>query len=399
MKISTCANYLVRRFLAMAFFLLGTSLATSCEGKVQGWIRCCDLPTATVAREINVLGHSKYEQTLDKMYGVRPTSQMFASQDVQLLSYTPRNELKGKKEGVVESTVDILCWSHEFGVMQYLMHINASAKFTVINVTLVQPVDKVLGQHYRFVIQPHGEDYTQINICHELQVKIKRRRLASINRIIERITYEKTNEKIDLLTPLMAAQVLQIANQISEPETGETQVQKAQVQKAQDKETQKQENSQSDQRTQPSTQIDLNDESKVDADEKFPFQLVITGAKVVSGEMRIAIYNSETQFKQHKPTKPIAQQGAVFRSKSVKITKSNQASLTVSFDELPDGTYAIAAFHDVNGNKQLDTSGLGLPTERYGFSRNARGMFGPPNYKSATIKVDDNNRQLKFRIK
>lgn len=46
---------------------------------------------------------------------------------------------------------------------------------------------------------------------------------------------------------------------------------------------------------------------------------------------------------------------------------------------LKAGSYAIAAYHDANNNQKLDKSFMGVPTENYGFSNNARGTFGPPS--------------------
>ena len=55
--------------------------------------------------------------------------------------------------------------------------------------------------------------------------------------------------------------------------------------------------------------------------------------------------------------------------------------------ELPIGKYAISAFHDANGNKKLDTNWVGIPTEKYGFSNNARGTFGPPSLQDQLVEV------------
>jgi uncharacterized protein (DUF2141 family) len=50
------------------------------------------------------------------------------------------------------------------------------------------------------------------------------------------------------------------------------------------------------------------------------------------------------------------------------------------------GSYAIAVFHDVNGNGKLDRSFIGLPNEPYGFSNDV-GRRGPPNFDAARIVV------------
>ena len=57
------------------------------------------------------------------------------------------------------------------------------------------------------------------------------------------------------------------------------------------------------------------------------------------------------------------------------------------FAGLPAGRFAIAVFHDGNGNGELDTDILGIPKEGYGFSRNTKGSFGPPRFADAAVEV------------
>lgn len=53
---------------------------------------------------------------------------------------------------------------------------------------------------------------------------------------------------------------------------------------------------------------------------------------------------------------------------------------------LPQGSYAIACFHDENDNDKLDRAFSGFPTEAYGFSNDARGVFGPPDLEDQLIE-------------
>lgn len=68
-------------------------------------------------------------------------------------------------------------------------------------------------------------------------------------------------------------------------------------------------------------------------------------------------------------------EGAVIRQIVHPVSKKKKAVLIIN---LPKGQYAIASFYDENGNKELDRNFAGLPQEKYGFSNNARGTFGPP---------------------
>ncbi|MDP3888374.1 DUF2141 domain-containing protein [Hydrogenophaga sp.] len=68
------------------------------------------------------------------------------------------------------------------------------------------------------------------------------------------------------------------------------------------------------------------------------------------------------------------------------------------FSGLPVGRYAIKSFADENGNAKLDTNILGMPTERYGFSNNARGRLGPPTFDAAAVQLDADS-SIHFRLR
>ncbi len=57
--------------------------------------------------------------------------------------------------------------------------------------------------------------------------------------------------------------------------------------------------------------------------------------------------------------------------------------------DLPPGRYAVAAFHDENGNGDLDTNLLGIPSEGTGFANDPPSSFGPPDFESAAVSVGD----------
>jgi uncharacterized protein (DUF2141 family) len=58
------------------------------------------------------------------------------------------------------------------------------------------------------------------------------------------------------------------------------------------------------------------------------------------------------------------------------------------FPGLAPGRYAVRAFADENGNGKLDTNLMGMPTERYGFSNDAKGNRAAPDFEAAAISVD-----------
>ena len=68
------------------------------------------------------------------------------------------------------------------------------------------------------------------------------------------------------------------------------------------------------------------------------------------------------------------------------------------FSGLPAGRYVVKSFADENGNAKLDTNLLGLPTERYGFSNDARGRMGPPGFDAAAVPLDaDHSITIRLR--
>jgi uncharacterized protein (DUF2141 family) len=70
------------------------------------------------------------------------------------------------------------------------------------------------------------------------------------------------------------------------------------------------------------------------------------------------------------------------------------SSATVVFRGLPPGYYAVAFFHDENGNGRLDTGTFGRPLEGYGFSNDARGRMGPPSFAAAAFGYSGGELEL-----
>jgi uncharacterized protein (DUF2141 family) len=56
---------------------------------------------------------------------------------------------------------------------------------------------------------------------------------------------------------------------------------------------------------------------------------------------------------------------------------------TCVFGGVVPGTYAVAVFHDENGNGKLDTNFLGIPREGVGVSNNKLRTLGPPTWEDS----------------
>lgn len=115
------------------------------------------------------------------------------------------------------------------------------------------------------------------------------------------------------------------------------------------------------------------------------FKLQIEGFKKAEGEIRIAMFNSKDSYTKE----PI----------HAVVLTVDSTSIEWEVPALPYGEYAIAVYHDKNKNGKLDTNFLGIPKERYGFSNNARGRFGPASWDDAYFSVTEEEETHFIKIK
>ena len=94
-----------------------------------------------------------------------------------------------------------------------------------------------------------------------------------------------------------------------------------------------------------------------------------------SGLVNVALYNSDETFLSF---------DRVLKTGSA---PAHKGVVTLQIADLPIGEYALAVFHDENGNGKLDTNWLGIPKEKVAFSRAKMKTFGPPKYKECAFKV------------
>ena len=103
--------------------------------------------------------------------------------------------------------------------------------------------------------------------------------------------------------------------------------------------------------------------------------ITVTGVRDDKGTVRAAIYDNEASFPK------------LGEARAAAIVKAAAGEIRLVIENLPPGRYAVAAFHDENDNGKLDRDSLGIPTEGYGFSNDARGSFGPPKFAQAAFQL------------
>jgi uncharacterized protein (DUF2141 family) len=102
--------------------------------------------------------------------------------------------------------------------------------------------------------------------------------------------------------------------------------------------------------------------------------LSFPGLATKSGKVMIAVYDS-------------AQGWAGGKAARVAFANASEAEPSAKIPALPVGTYAVRVFQDVDGDGKMSKNPFGLPTEPYGFSRDAMGAMGPPSFADAAFEV------------
>ena len=114
----------------------------------------------------------------------------------------------------------------------------------------------------------------------------------------------------------------------------------------------------------------------------------VGGLRNNDGQVLCALFDKADAF----PDGERALQGG-----KVKVSKRRA---TCRFKGLRAGRYAVAVFHDEDGDGEMDTF-LGIPTEGFAFSNNAKpSTFGPPSFSDAAFEVDGKRKQkLSIRMR
>ena len=63
------------------------------------------------------------------------------------------------------------------------------------------------------------------------------------------------------------------------------------------------------------------------------------------------------------------------------------ASAVTTFEDVPAGPFAVSVYHDEDGDGKMDTNLVGIPSEDYGFSADASGVFGAPSFEEASLEL------------
>ena len=112
---------------------------------------------------------------------------------------------------------------------------------------------------------------------------------------------------------------------------------------------------------------------------------VRTPGLTAEGSVVVAVFDKEADWKSR--DRPV-------RTQKVAAGPNSR----VRIDGLAPGRYGLMVFHDKNNDERLNTWPIGMPSEPYGFSNNARGRFGPASWQAASFEVrGDSVQTLRLR--
>ena len=110
----------------------------------------------------------------------------------------------------------------------------------------------------------------------------------------------------------------------------------------------------------------------------------VTGVVAGKGKVAVAVCDKDTFLKDCK-----------YSAKAP--AKDGENVITVK--DVPAGTWAVLSYQDENDNGELDRNIVGIPKENYGFSRDARGRFGPPSFEDAAFTVSGDTATAAVKLR
>ncbi|PKA99891.1 uncharacterized protein (DUF2141 family) [Flavobacteriaceae bacterium MAR_2009_75] len=76
---------------------------------------------------------------------------------------------------------------------------------------------------------------------------------------------------------------------------------------------------------------------------------------------------------------------------------AEEGTVTLEFENVDPGTYAILVIHDRNDNKQMDFDASGMPTESYGQTGDIN-LYGPPVFADSKFEMTGEDQEFNIRF-
>lgn len=116
--------------------------------------------------------------------------------------------------------------------------------------------------------------------------------------------------------------------------------------------------------------------------------VAVTGLKNANGQVCFSLFDRGEGFPDNAEAIVATQCVAAMTAGQTESPAAGDiAPLSVTFDDLEFGAYAVSVIHDENEDNQLNTGTFGIPTEGFGFSQNPAIQLSAPDFSEAAIVV------------
>lgn len=117
-------------------------------------------------------------------------------------------------------------------------------------------------------------------------------------------------------------------------------------------------------------------------------QVAVEGVRSGSGLVAITLYADN-------PRKFLVRNGSLYVGR---VAAHGGTTTGCIFVPKP-GVYAIAIYHDENGDQAFNRTGIGLPAEGYGFANNPSTLAGLPSFQSVRLAIPRPGLLTRVRLK
>jgi uncharacterized protein (DUF2141 family) len=114
----------------------------------------------------------------------------------------------------------------------------------------------------------------------------------------------------------------------------------------------------------------------------------VEGVRSSSGLVAVTLYANN-------PRKFLARHGSLYVGR----VPARQGVTEVCIFVPQPGIYAVAVYHDADGNRKLNRNFLGYPTEGFGFSNNPNTFLGIPSFSALRFGVRSSGQRISLRLR
>lgn len=112
----------------------------------------------------------------------------------------------------------------------------------------------------------------------------------------------------------------------------------------------------------------------------------VENVDVKGGVLRLSLYDEASWSKT--PDAPLASANVPAVSPETVVTLT----------DIQPGIYGVKTFQDDNNNGEFDRGFLGLPLERFGFSRDARPILSEPGFNRTKFTIVDGSNDITIHL-